>query len=159
MYKIRVDLGVDVVPVSVQNTSHYSDSDLCDHIDWDITEFQRISLLNLFCGRTSCNVLSQFRSCVLSIDSPKNVQITILPSGEIEEGHSLTLRCMSNANPALTNYTWFKMSDANVSYIGYDSKYILGTVGQKDAGRYFCVAMNDMGSQNSTVIELKVKGT
>ncbi|XP_057195777.1 B-cell receptor CD22 isoform X2 [Triplophysa rosa] len=89
--------------------------------------------------------------------SPKNVQITIFPSGEIEEGDSVTLKCISNANPALTNYTWFKISDTNVSYVGYDSKRILRTVDQKDAGRYFCVAMNDMGSQSSTVIELKVK--
>lgn len=121
--------------------------------------FEGNFVISLLTQTMQCSLLYIYKqSFVLSTDSPKNVQITIFPSGEIEEGDSLTLNCMSDANPALTNYTWFKISDTNVSCVGYDSKHILRTVAQTDAGRYFCVATNDMGSQNSTVIELKVKG-
>ncbi|KAK7158196.1 hypothetical protein R3I93_009408 [Phoxinus phoxinus] len=90
--------------------------------------------------------------------SPKNVEITISTSGKIEQGNSLTLICASNANPAVTNYAWFKIRDANVSSIGFDCEFSIKAVSQKDDGQYFCTAKNDMGSQNSTTITLKVNG-
>nr|XP_055067121.1 B-cell receptor CD22-like [Misgurnus anguillicaudatus] len=112
---------------------------------------------NYSCGLKNSDTTSTTETLLDVRYRPQNVQIIIFPSKEIEEGDSLTLNCKSNANPAVTNYTWFKISDTNTSYIGYGSKYSLKTVSQKDAGRYLCVAMNDVGSQNSTVIELKVK--
>ncbi|KAG1936809.1 B-cell receptor CD22-like [Pimephales promelas] len=89
--------------------------------------------------------------------SPKNVEITILTSGKIEQGNSLTLICKSNANPAVTNYTWFKIRDAHISSIGFDCEFSIKAASQKDDGQYFCTAKNDMGSQNSTIITLNVK--
>jgi len=95
---------------------------------------------------------------LLPTDSPKNVEITILTSGKIEQGNSLTLICKSNANPAVTNYTWFKIRDAHISSIGFDCEFSIKAASQKDDGQYFCTAKNDMGSQNSTIITLNVKG-
>lgn len=76
----------------------------------------------------------------------------------MEQGNSLTLICKSNANPAVTNYTWFKIRDAQISSIGFDCEFSIKAASQKDDGQYFCTAKNDMGSQNSTIITLKVKG-
>ncbi|KAK9961377.1 hypothetical protein ABG768_009167 [Culter alburnus] len=90
---------------------------------------------------------------------PKNVEITILTSGKIEQGNSLTLICKSNANPAVTNYTWFRIRDANISSIGFDCEFSIKAASQKDDGQYFCMAKNDMGSQNSTIVALKVEGS
>nr|XP_055067118.1 B-cell receptor CD22-like [Misgurnus anguillicaudatus] len=112
---------------------------------------------NYSCGLKNSDTTSTTETLLDVRYRPHNVQIINFPSKEIEEGDSVTLNCKSNANPALTNYTWFKISDTNTSYIGYGSKYSLKTVSQKDAGRYLCVAVNDVGSQNSSVIELKVK--
>ncbi|XP_065154847.1 B-cell receptor CD22 isoform X3 [Paramisgurnus dabryanus] len=112
---------------------------------------------NYSCGLKNSDTTSTIKTLLDVRYRPQNVQIIVFPSKEIEEGDSLTLTCKSNANPAVTNYTWFKISDTNTSYIGYGSKYSLTIVSQKDAGRYLCVAVNDVGSQNSTVIELKVK--
>ncbi|XP_052002251.1 B-cell receptor CD22 [Xyrauchen texanus] len=88
--------------------------------------------------------------------SPKNVEITVSPSGEIQEGDSLTLTCNSNANPAVTNYTWFKISRTNVSYVGCSREYVIRVVNQTDDGQYFCIAKNDIGYQNSTVLTVTV---
>ncbi|XP_048008426.1 B-cell receptor CD22 [Megalobrama amblycephala] len=89
--------------------------------------------------------------------SPKNVEITILTSGKIAQGNSLTLICKSNANPAVTNYTWFRIRDANISSIGFDCEFSIKAASQKDDGQYFCTAKNDMGSQNSMIVALKVE--
>uniref|UniRef100_A0A8C2GWW6 B-cell receptor CD22 n=1 Tax=Cyprinus carpio TaxID=7962 RepID=A0A8C2GWW6_CYPCA len=91
--------------------------------------------------------------------SPKNVEIAVLPSGKIREGNSLTLICMSNANPSVTNYSWFLIKEANVSHIGFHREFFIKSASQKDDGQYFCIAKNDMGSQNSTVIALNVEVT
>ncbi|KAG7271891.1 hypothetical protein CRUP_038143 [Coryphaenoides rupestris] len=40
-------------------------------------------------------------------DGPKDTSVSSSPSGEIEEGSSVTLSCSSDANPA-AQYTWFK---------------------------------------------------
>ncbi|XP_016339286.1 sialoadhesin-like [Sinocyclocheilus anshuiensis] len=91
--------------------------------------------------------------------SPKNVEIAVLPSGRIQEGNSLTLICMSNANPAVINYSWFMIKEANVSHVGFDREFSIKSASQKDDEQYFCIAKNDMGSQNSTVIALNVEVT
>ncbi|KAL7852081.1 hypothetical protein SRHO_G00178660 [Serrasalmus rhombeus] len=39
---------------------------------------------------------------------PKNISVSISPSGEIVEGSSVTLTCSSDGNPPVKNYTWFK---------------------------------------------------
>lgn len=65
---------------------------------------------------------------------------------------------MSNPNPAVTNYSWFKIKEANVSYIGSDREFSIKSASQNDDGQYFCIAKNYMGSQNSTAIALKVEG-
>ncbi|MCI4393958.1 hypothetical protein PGIGA_G00163850 [Pangasianodon gigas] len=39
---------------------------------------------------------------------PKNVLVSISPSGERVEGSSVTLTCSSDANPPVQTYTWYK---------------------------------------------------
>ncbi|XP_052475453.1 B-cell receptor CD22 [Carassius gibelio] len=88
---------------------------------------------------------------------PKNVEIAVFPSGKKREGNSLTLICMNNANPSVTNYSWFLIKEAKVSHIGLDREFYIKSASQKDNGQYFCIAKNDMGSQNSSVIALNVE--
>lgn len=65
---------------------------------------------------------------------------------------------MSNPNPAVTNYSWFMIKEAYVSFIGSDREFSIKSASQNDDGQYFCLAKNDMGSQNSTAIAVKVEG-
>ncbi|KAI4901068.1 hypothetical protein NFI96_009711, partial [Prochilodus magdalenae] len=39
---------------------------------------------------------------------PKNVSVSISPSGEVVKGSLVTLSCSSDANPPVKNYTWYK---------------------------------------------------
>ncbi|XP_051577657.1 B-cell receptor CD22-like isoform X2 [Myxocyprinus asiaticus] len=112
---------------------------------------------NYSCGLKNSNRTSTNKTLLDVKYSPKNVEITISPSGEIQEGDSSTLICKSNANPVVKNYTWFRISGTNISYVGCSREYSIRVVSQKDDGQYFCTAKNDIGYQNSTVIALKVK--
>lgn len=94
----------------------------------------------------------------LHTDQPKDVEVSVSSSDEIREGNPLTLICKSKANPAVTNYSWFKIRDANVSSVGSGSELTIRSASLQDAGLYFCTATNHIGMQKSTVIALNVKG-
>ncbi|CAL8239827.1 unnamed protein product, partial [Gadus morhua 'NCC'] len=49
--------------------------------------------------------------------APKTPSVTVSPSGEIEEGSSVTLSCSSDANPA-AEYTWLKIHEDSVKELG-----------------------------------------
>ncbi|XP_042244940.1 uncharacterized protein LOC121881289 [Thunnus maccoyii] len=51
----------------------------------------------------------------LPVYAPKVPSVSLSPSGEIEEGSSLTLACSSDANPA-ANYTWFSISNVSKGF-------------------------------------------
>uniref|UniRef100_A0A673IC74 B-cell receptor CD22 n=1 Tax=Sinocyclocheilus rhinocerous TaxID=307959 RepID=A0A673IC74_9TELE len=122
-----------------------------------ITSVSHDDFGNYSCGLKNSSTTSADEILLDVRYSPKNVKIAVLSSGKIQEGNSLTLICKSNANPAVTNYSWFMIKEANVSYIGSDREFSIKSASQKDGGQYFCIAKNDMGSQNSTVTPLKVE--
>ncbi len=85
-------------------------------------------------------------------DGPKNTSVSVRPSTEVDAGSNITLICSSHANPPVENYTWFKIGD-DIMYVGHQPVFLSG-----DGGQYFCSATNKHGSQNSSVVTLKIKG-
>ncbi|KAM9454184.1 B-cell receptor CD22-like [Clarias gariepinus] len=83
---------------------------------------------------------------------PKNVSVSISPSGEIVEGSSVTLTCSSDANPPVELYTWYK----GKSSIGTGKTYTISTIDSADSGDYTCQAKNKHGHQSSTAVSLNV---
>ncbi|XP_030205353.1 B-cell receptor CD22-like [Gadus morhua] len=85
--------------------------------------------------------------------APNSPTVTVSPSGELEEGSSVTLSCSSDANPA-ANYTWFKEHDISVKLSGqnYTFTFIILDLG----GNYYCQAHNAIGQHNSTFLFIKV---
>ncbi|XP_051539523.1 B-cell receptor CD22-like isoform X2 [Myxocyprinus asiaticus] len=81
--------------------------------------------------------------------SPRNVSVSISPSGEIVEGDSVTLTCKSDANPPVVNYTWFKENES--SAVGSGQSY-----SALQSGFFYCVAHNQYGSQRSAVVLVTV---
>ncbi|XP_035390437.1 B-cell receptor CD22-like, partial [Electrophorus electricus] len=81
--------------------------------------------------------------------SPKNVSVSISPSGEIVEGSSVTLTCSSDANPPVQNYTWFK--EGGTSPVGSGQTYSIISIMAEHTGLYCCVAQNEHGALNGTV--------
>ena len=85
-------------------------------------------------------------------DAPKTPSVTVSPSGEIEEGSSVTLSCSSDANPA-AEYTWLKIHEDSVKELGQN--YTITNITSELGGNYYCQAHNAIGSQNSTFLIIK----
>ncbi|KAL6482117.1 hypothetical protein MHYP_G00101970 [Metynnis hypsauchen] len=82
---------------------------------------------------------------------PKNVSVSISPSGEIEEGSSVTLTCSSDGNPPVKIYTWFK--EGGTSPVASGQNHSIISITADHTGLYYCVAQNDHGALNETVMD------
>ncbi|XP_056440772.1 B-cell receptor CD22-like [Gadus chalcogrammus] len=79
--------------------------------------------------------------------APKTPSVTVSPSGEIEEGSSVTLSCSSDANPA-ANYTWFRVNrDGSSRYMNQGQQLIFRRILSSDSGRYRCDTQNKLGDK------------
>ncbi|CAL8240058.1 unnamed protein product, partial [Gadus morhua 'NCC'] len=86
--------------------------------------------------------------------APKTPSVTVRPSGEIEEGSSVTLSCSSDANPA-AEYTWFK----NNQPLPWEPSqpHTFPSVRPEDRGTYRCQAENQYGLLSSNSIFMDVQ--
>ncbi|XP_072514108.1 B-cell receptor CD22-like isoform X1 [Salminus brasiliensis] len=87
---------------------------------------------------------------------PKNISVSISPSGKIVEGSSVTLTCSSDGNPPVQNYTWFKKVDKEVLQKWTNQIYTFTNIRSADSGEYQCMATNTQGSQSSGYKSLTV---
>uniref|UniRef100_A0A3B4DH73 Ig-like domain-containing protein n=1 Tax=Pygocentrus nattereri TaxID=42514 RepID=A0A3B4DH73_PYGNA len=83
---------------------------------------------------------------------PKNVSVSISPSGEIVEGSSVNLTCSSDGNPPVKIYTWFKGSTS----VGEGKTYSIPKIRSEDSGEYTCQSGNDHGERRSTAVQINV---
>ncbi|CAL8291852.1 unnamed protein product [Gadus morhua 'NCC'] len=106
-------------------------------------------------GTYRCEAKNQYgllSSNLLFMDvqyAPKTPSVTVRPSGEIEEGSSVTLRCSSDANPVAT-YTWFKVNRAYPSREMEGRKLVLSRILSSESGQYRCEATNKWGKDSVT---------
>ncbi|KAG7258991.1 hypothetical protein CRUP_017020 [Coryphaenoides rupestris] len=83
--------------------------------------------------------------------APKNHSVTVSPSGDIEEGSSVTLNCSSDANPA-AQYTWFKVNTSHSSRdMNQGQHLVFKHIQSSDSGQYLCVAQNKLGSTSESI--------
>ncbi|XP_033968676.1 myelin-associated glycoprotein-like isoform X4 [Trematomus bernacchii] len=107
-----------------------------------------------------CKVSNRYgtqNSSITQIDvqfPPKETTIIIEPKGPLLEGSSVSLLCKSRANPPVTNYTWYKVDEAEMEA---GSSLVLNNVKPSSSGDYYCVAENEHGDQNSTLIRLDIQ--
>ncbi|XP_060716524.1 sialoadhesin-like [Tachysurus vachellii] len=80
---------------------------------------------------------------------PKNVSVSISPSGEIVEGSSVTLTCSSDANPPVQSYTWFKVNESSPVGSGQSYRAV-------PSGQYYCEAQNKHGSERSAAVSVTI---
>ncbi|XP_030204248.1 B-cell receptor CD22-like isoform X5 [Gadus morhua] len=101
------------------------------------------------------NKYGQLSSNLLFINvqyAPKTPSVTVSPSGEIEEGSSVTLSCSSDANP-VANYTWFKEHE-EMKESGQN--YTITNITSEHGGNYYCQAHNAIGLHNATFLLIQV---
>ncbi|XP_062865651.1 uncharacterized protein LOC134328490 [Trichomycterus rosablanca] len=108
-------------------------------------------------GEYKCRVWNEHggqESSIIDIDvhyPPKNVSVSVSPSGEIMENSSVTLTCSSDAKPA-ASYYWYKGKDHKAS----EQKFIIPEIRSDDGGEYKCRVWNEHGYQDSTAVNIDV---
>ncbi|XP_067298542.1 sialoadhesin-like [Pseudorasbora parva] len=84
--------------------------------------------------------------------SPKNVSVSISPSGVIVEGDSVTLSCSSDSNPPALNFSWFKGG----TIVGSGRIYRISKISSDDSGEYKCKSINEHGEKYSDAVTLNI---
>ncbi|XP_028420610.1 B-cell receptor CD22 [Perca flavescens] len=88
---------------------------------------------------------------------PKLPSVSVSPSGEIEEGSSVTLTCQSKAYPA-ANYTWYKKNrNPELQPLSENKRLVFSSIQSSDSGQYYCTAENELGRRTSRSISIDVK--
>ncbi|XP_047433429.1 B-cell receptor CD22-like [Mugil cephalus] len=86
--------------------------------------------------------------------APKLPFVSINSSGEIMEGSSVTLNCISDANPA-ANYTWYKENQTLIN--GSEGIYHFTSISSEDRGIYYCKSGNQYGKIMSSPLFIDVQ--
>ncbi|XP_048054330.1 B-cell receptor CD22-like [Megalobrama amblycephala] len=80
-------------------------------------------------------------------DPPRNV--SIIQSGQIWAGDSVSLICSSDSNPPALNFSWFKENESSAVGSGQSFSAL-------QSGRFYCQAHNQHGSQRSDAVTVTV---
>ncbi|XP_031652670.1 B-cell receptor CD22-like isoform X2 [Oncorhynchus kisutch] len=89
--------------------------------------------------------------------SPKDTSTSISPADPVSVGSCVNLTCSSTANPPVTNFTWFKISEGKTTQVASGQSYTLN-VTVVDGGLYYCEGRNSHGCGKSNEVQLAIKG-
>ncbi|XP_048842302.1 B-cell receptor CD22-like [Brienomyrus brachyistius] len=76
--------------------------------------------------------------------SPKNTSVLI--------GKDRSLTCSSDANPAVNNYTWYKVNGSEIKVVSHRQNLTCNIA--EVSGQYYCQAQNEHGLQNSSTVQV-----
>ncbi|XP_064879510.1 B-cell receptor CD22-like [Oncorhynchus nerka] len=91
---------------------------------------------------------------VADVNPPRNTSVSVIPSGEVLEGSSVTLTCSSDANPAGISYRWYSVRAGDTRSTGYGP--VLRTKIWADNTHFYCEAKNMCGAHHSTITKVTV---
>ncbi|CDQ93472.1 unnamed protein product [Oncorhynchus mykiss] len=89
--------------------------------------------------------------------SPKDTSASISPADPVSVGSCVNLTCSSTANPPVTNFTWFQISEGKTTQVASGQSYTLN-VTAGDGGLYYCEGRNSHGCGKSNEVQLAIKG-
>ncbi|TRY82735.1 hypothetical protein DNTS_005492 [Danionella cerebrum] len=128
---------------------------------WTRGAAQNLTFLNVRShhgGQYYCTAWNAFGSGTSPIISFSNTSVLARPSSVIEAGSSLTLTCLSQANPAVENYTWHRVNAADAWETRSGASYTISEISPGASGQYFCEARNRIGAHSSPILTVKVRG-
>ncbi|XP_035981671.1 B-cell receptor CD22-like [Fundulus heteroclitus] len=86
--------------------------------------------------------------------APRDTSASISPSGLVSAGSWVELSCSSRAKPP-ASFTWYRNSKHGAINVSVGQVYSFRAT---EGGEYYCVATNDLGHQNSSVILARTEG-
>ncbi|XP_029370653.1 myelin-associated glycoprotein [Echeneis naucrates] len=107
--------------------------------------------------RTRGGSTTSFANQILHVEyAPRYTTAALDVSGPVPEGRSVILTCTSDANPAVSSYTWYRQQGSALTVKGSGATLVL-QVGLEDSGAYLCKAQSSLGYQNSSLVNLVVR--
>ncbi|XP_043973725.1 carcinoembryonic antigen-related cell adhesion molecule 6-like isoform X2 [Gambusia affinis] len=113
-------------------------------------------------GSYSCAIQGEetVRSASVALNvhyQPTNVSVSVNPE-HIVAGSGVNLTCISDANPAADNYTWYKRTEPTGSHsrvhVGSGQVLSLPSMESSHCGLYVCYVRNSLGEGNSPEVVL-----
>ncbi|XP_062311866.1 B-cell receptor CD22-like, partial [Osmerus eperlanus] len=115
---------------------------------------QQLSVSSNSQDRYSCAVEGHEDLRSPAVYKPRNISVSVSPSGEVVEGSSVTLTCSSDANPPVQTYTWYQENITSSKSSG--QSYTITNISSEDSGGYYCQAGNTVGATNSSFLMITV---
>ncbi|KAM9436724.1 sialoadhesin [Clarias gariepinus] len=110
-----------------------------------------------FCVARNAIGTERSRAVLVNVTySPKNTKVLISASGDIMEGHTVNLTCISNANPPVNRYAWYKVFGGQPWAKGSSQNLTFTSVHSHHAGQYSCTVWNVLGMGLSPPVTLSV---
>uniref|UniRef100_I3MEK4 B-cell receptor CD22 n=1 Tax=Ictidomys tridecemlineatus TaxID=43179 RepID=I3MEK4_ICTTR len=79
--------------------------------------------------------------------APRRLWVSITPGDRVMEGRKAALTCESDANPPISQYTWFDWNNQDLQYSGQTLS--LDPVKVEHSGSYWCKGVNKLGEGES----------
>ncbi|XP_073802930.1 sialic acid-binding Ig-like lectin 10 isoform X1 [Danio rerio] len=159
-------INANITEQQHQNQTHY-------YSDLMFTVTQHHHRAEFTCTSTQQQITTHSTRQLHVQYAPKSVSAHVSPAGVIVEGHSVTLSCSSEANPAV-KYSWYRhtegdlkqlqtepnltepnlaISNTNLTEINLTGPNLtISNINRSHSGRYYCRAENQHGSQNTSVL-------
>uniref|UniRef100_A0A665U4G4 Si:ch211-171h4.5 n=1 Tax=Echeneis naucrates TaxID=173247 RepID=A0A665U4G4_ECHNA len=100
--------------------------------------------------RTRGGSTTSFANQILHVEyAPRYTTAALDVSGPVPEGRSVILTCTSDANPAVSSYTWYRQQ-GSLTVKGSGATLVL-QVGLEDSGAYLCKAQSSLGCGDTLV--------
>nr|XP_054596945.1 sialic acid-binding Ig-like lectin 10 isoform X1 [Nothobranchius furzeri] len=114
---------------------------------------QKVSCTALYSRQAGYNNIFFEKSLTVHVFySPQNTSVG--NPGPVIEGSSVTLTCSTNANPAVDDYTWYRVDGEEAAEVGSE-KTLSVKVTEAD-NQFFCRVSNKYGSQNSSIAQIDI---
>ncbi|CAL8297741.1 unnamed protein product [Gadus morhua 'NCC'] len=89
--------------------------------------------------------------------APRNTSAVGSPCLPAREGGCLNLTCSSHANPAVSEFTWYRIHGEHILKIGSGSYLSVQLWNANNV--FFCEVRNDFGTEKSNVFKIDIQGS